>query len=120
MTLRELADFQEEFDSRHEGYFRWNSKVTDENIELLEFLMLSLTGEVGETANIIKKIIRGDFTLTEKKNELQEEVADMFIYLLKLSYQMDIDLEEVYFTKMKKNQERFQKYEKRAEADASR
>lgn len=112
MSLKELVAFQEEFDGRHEGYFRWNSKVTENNMELLEFLMLSLTGEVGEAANIVKKIVRGDFSLAEKKADLQEEIADIFIYLLKLSYQMDMDLEAVYFEKMKKNQERFRKYEK--------
>ena len=115
MTLRELVAFQEGFDSRHEGYFRWNSKITNDNIGLLEFLIVSLTGEVGETANIVKKIARGDCLLDEKKNELREEIADIFIYLLKMSYQMDIDLEEAYLNKMKKNQERFQHYEKRPE-----
>lgn len=112
MTLRELKDIQENFDSRHEGYFRWNSQITDVNIEMLEFLIVSLTGELGEAANIVKKIARGDYLLEEKKNELQEEIADIFIYLLKIAYQMDIDLEQAYLNKMKKNQERFQKYEK--------
>ena len=112
MTLEELIRYQEEFDSRHEGNFRWNSKVTDENIDLLEFLTVSLTGEVGEIANIVKKIARGDFLLEEKKAELEEEMADVFAYLLKMAYQTDIDLETAYLAKMKKNQERFQKYEK--------
>lgn len=115
MTLKELAAFQEDFDSRHEGYFRWNGQITNENIEMLEFLIVSLTGEVGETANIVKKIARGDCLWEEKKNELQEEIADIFIYLLKMSYQMDIDLEEAYLNKMKKNQERFRKYERQSE-----
>lgn len=115
MTLEELVAFQEDFDSRHEGYFRWNSQITNENIDMLEFLIVSLTGEVGETANIVKKIARGDCLLEEKKNELQEEIADIFIYLLKMSYQMDINLEEAYLNKMRINQERFQGYEKRVE-----
>ena len=112
MTLKELTNFQEDFDSRHQGYFRWNSKVTDDNIELLEFLLVSLTGEVGETANIVKKIVRGDTCLEEKRDELREEIADIFIYLLKMSYQMDIDLEAAYLAKMKKNEERFRVYER--------
>lgn len=113
MSLKELMDFQEEFDGRHIGNFCWNSKVTDDNIELLEFLIISLVGEVGEVANIVKKIVRGDFSLAERDNEIREEIADIFIYLLKISYQMDIDLEEAYFEKMKRNQERFKKYENR-------
>lgn len=112
MTLKELADYQESFDSRHEGYFKWNDKVTDENLELLEFLLLSLTGEVGETANIVKKIVRGDFPLSHKIDDLKEEICDIFIYILKLSYQLDIDLEKEYLSKMIKNQERFKQYER--------
>lgn len=112
MTLEELVEAQKNFDSKHKGKFAWDSKITDSNIEMLEFLLVSLTGEVGETANIVKKIVRGDFLLKEKKEELEEEIADIFIYLLKLSYQLDINLEKAYSNKMKKNQERFQKYEK--------
>lgn len=118
MELEELKNYQETFDSKHEGYFRWNSKVTDENVELLEFLLLSLAGEVGEAANIAKKIIRGDFSLTDKKGDLEEEIADIFIYLLKLSYQLDISLEDAYMKKMKKNWERFEKYENKTEVGA--
>lgn len=112
MTLQELIELQKKFDGNHKGNFMWNSKVTDSNIEILEFLLVSLAGELGETANIVKKIVRGDFKLEEKKEDLQEELADVFIYLLKLSYQLEIDLEKAYLEKMKKNQERFRKYEK--------
>lgn len=112
MTLNELMDFQKEFDSRHEGNFKWDTKVSDENLEFLEFLVIALMGEVGETANIIKKILRGDFKLSEKKEDLEEEISDIFAYLLKLSYQMDIDMESTYLKKMKINEERFKKYEK--------
>lgn len=112
MTLNELIDFQKEFDSRHEGTFKWDTKVSDENLEFLEFLVIALMGEVGETANIIKKILRGDFKLSEKKEDLEEEISDIFAYLLKLSYQMDIDIESTYLKKMKINEERFKKYEK--------
>ena len=112
MTLQELIELQQEFDGNHNGNFKWNIKVTDSNIEMLEFLLVSLTGEVGEVANIVKKIVRGDFKLVEKKQDIQEELADVFIYLLKLSYQLEIDLEKAYMEKMKKNRERFLKYEK--------
>lgn len=112
MTLAELIELQEKFDTQHAGKFKWNTKITEENIELLEFLIVSLTGELGETANIVKKIVRGDFELKVKKDELQDEIADIFIYLLKISYQLDIDLEEAYIKKLEKNRERFLKYEK--------
>ena len=96
MTLQELVAFQEDFDSRHKGYFRWNSPITNDNIAL------------------------GDCFLEEKKSELREEIADIFIYLLKMSYQLNIDLEKAYLEKMKKNQERFQRYEKQSEEITSK
>lgn len=111
MTLGELVELQKNFDSGHKGNFRWSSKITDENLELLEFLMVSLTGEVGEAANIIKKIVRGDFTLDDKRNDLQGEIADIFIYLLKISYQLGMNLEEAYMQKLEINRRRFKKYE---------
>lgn len=115
MTLNELIELQKKFDGKHKGNFKWNVKVTDSNIEMLEFLLVSLTGEVGEVANIVKKIVRGDFKLEEKKPDIQDELVDVFIYLLKLSYQLNIDLESAYVEKMKKNRERFLKYEKQDE-----
>lgn len=42
---------------------------------------------------------------------LTEEISDVFIYLIKLVYQLDFDLESEYFKKMKKNEERFKNYE---------
>lgn len=112
MTIHDLIELQKEFDGKHKANFEWNVKVTDSNIEMLEFLLVSLTGEVGEVANIVKKIARGDFKLEEKKTDIEEELADVFIYLLKLSYQLNIDLESAYVKKMEKNRERFLKYEK--------
>jgi NTP pyrophosphatase (non-canonical NTP hydrolase) len=111
MTLNELIDIQRNFDGEHKGKFCWNEKVSGDNLEILEFLIIALIGEVGEMSNLVKKVIRGDFMLDEKKDELSEELADVLAYLLKLSYQLDIDLEKAYLNKMVKNKERFQKYE---------
>ena len=113
MTLNELIKYQKRFDRNHSSNFEWSVKISEKNIEMLEFLLLSITGELGETANIVKKIVRGDFSLAEKKTEIAEELADIFIYLLKLSYQLDINLESAYFNKMKQNEVRFRHYEHR-------
>ena len=112
MTFAEMIEHQKCFDSQHTSRFDWDEPIDDSNIEMLEFLLLSLTGELGETANLVKKVRRGDFLLSEKKVEISEELADMLIYLIKLSYQLDIDLEEAYKIKMEKNVERFKHYER--------
>jgi NTP pyrophosphatase (non-canonical NTP hydrolase) len=54
--------------------------------------MMALVGEVGELANYLKKIDRGDFTLEEKKIEVGKEIADIQIYLDLLALYLDIDL----------------------------
>ncbi len=112
MTLAEMIERQRAFDSRHASRFEWDRPIDENNLEMLEFLLLSLVGELGETANLVKKIRRGDFALADKKPDIGEEMADMLIYMLKLSYQLDIDLEQAYTDKMKKNMERFKHYER--------
>ena len=112
MTLRELVNLQRQFDGKHESTFPWDVPITDNNLENLEFLLVAFAGEFGEVSNIVKKIVRGDFSLDEKKNEISEEIADMFAYLIKMSYQLDIDLESAYLEKVEKNKEKFRHYEK--------
>lgn len=101
-----------EFDKSHKSTFCWDSPITQENLEVLEFLLVALMGELGESSNIVKKIVRGDFTLDEKKADLSEEFADILIYLIKLSYQLGIDLETACTEKIAKNYDRFKHYEK--------
>ena len=62
----------------------------------------AVLGELGEAANLIKKIERGDFTLDEKRNELGKELADVQVYLDILAYRADVDLGEA--TKQKWNE----------------
>jgi NTP pyrophosphatase (non-canonical NTP hydrolase) len=112
MTIEELMNLQAEFDKAHKGKFDWNEKIDDGNIEMLEFLLISMFGEIGETANLVKKSVRGDFPLSFIKDNLSEEITDIFIYLIKICNQLDINLEKSYLEKRKKNIERFRKYEK--------
>lgn len=52
----------------------------------------AVASEVGEAANIIKKIERGDFTLDEKRSDLADELADIVVYLDILAMRAGIDL----------------------------
>ena len=110
MTLKELADVQRRFDEQHESDFQWDTMISQDNIPMLGFTLLALSGEVGETSNLVKKIWTGDCSLCERRADLQEEIADIFAYLLKLTYQLDFDLEQAYLEKNRKNYERFAKY----------
>lgn len=67
-------------------------------------LALALCGEVGELAEIFQ-------WLTEKQSSLQgnalnhagEEMADIFLYLLRLSDQLGLDLLDCAYRKLEKN-----------------
>lgn len=59
----------------------------------------ALTGEVGEAANIIKKIRRGDLTVDEARTELGKELADIAIYLDILAFRLGLDLGNVVIHK---------------------
>jgi NTP pyrophosphatase (non-canonical NTP hydrolase) len=52
----------------------------------------AVMGELGEAANIIKKIERGDFTLDEARYALSKEFADVLTYLDILAFRCGIDL----------------------------
>lgn len=109
-SINELKQIQKEFDLAHQGNIPFYEVITEQNIEALEHLIVCTLGELGEFANIVKKIKRGDFTLADKKDELSEEITDVFIYLLKISNQMNIDLEKEYFKKMNINKTKFEKF----------
>jgi len=69
--------------------------------------VLCLAGEVGELANLVKKIVRGDFTLDEKREEVENEVADIFTYFLCIAGLLEIDPQWVYERKHVLNEARF-------------
>ena len=112
MTLNEIKSFQKEFDLKLKGNIEFFEEISEDNIDPLEHLIVCMLGEFGEFSNIIKKVKRGDFTLSEKKDEIDEEFIDMFIYMIKIANQLEINIEKEYLTKMKKNKKKFEKFEK--------
>jgi NTP pyrophosphatase (non-canonical NTP hydrolase) len=110
-SLNELIAQQRAFDERHAGSLPFYSPIDEQNLPDLEHLLVCLIGEIGEFANILKKVRRGDFPLSSVKGELNEELSDVFIYLLKIAGQFNVDLEEEYHKKMNKNEVKFKRYE---------
>ncbi len=70
---------------------------------------LSLCGEVGEFANILKKVDRGDLNYNDAvvKHKLAMELTDVFIYLLNIAGLMRVNLHESYKVKRQENERRF-------------
>lgn len=54
--------------------------------------MVAVVGEVGEAANVMKKVRRGDMTAEEAKPILAKEFADIAIYLDLMAKQHGVDL----------------------------
>ena len=115
MDLKEITKFQREFDEKH-GW-NWANSSEKEKLEHLQYGTIALTGEVGEFANLVKKILR-EFNSTGKLpgkdmyEKLKEELTDVFIYLLKLADQaLEMDIEKEYFKKMKFNEVKFKRFE---------
>lgn len=70
---------------------------------------VAMFGEVGEFANIVKKIERGSLDLNdgEVQFNLRDELADVLIYLLNLAGMLKIDLLYAYNDKRERNEVRF-------------
>lgn len=78
----------------------WQNKVNKGfNTTNVEKEFCLLYGEVGEAFNAYNK----------KKNDLNEEIADIAIYLFGLSEMLGFDLEDEIVKKMKKNKKRVYK-----------
>ncbi|MFN7939152.1 MAG: MazG nucleotide pyrophosphohydrolase domain-containing protein [Bryobacteraceae bacterium] len=110
-TIQDLAELQREFDLRHgKPGNPWYQQIDATNLPVLLELTVALAGEVGEFANATKKITRGDLTFEAAKPHLASELADIFIYLLKLTSQLSIDLEGEFRSKLDLNEQRFAGY----------
>jgi NTP pyrophosphatase (non-canonical NTP hydrolase) len=96
-TLKELAN------KAMEMSLHWFPEVADS----LQHHTLGLAGEVGEFANLVKKIDRGDTTVEEIREQLGEEAIDVLIYLLNIFAVLEIDPDMVLYNKNNANWDRF-------------
>ena len=113
MDLKELQNLQKDFDLKYFPEF-WNIKDYEDFLDRLEYLTVALTGEVGEFANLVKKMRRDYLHINKERNDLlddlREELTDVFIYTLIAANILEMDLEHWFRRKMMKNQDRFKKY----------
>lgn len=66
----------------------------------------AVVGELGEYANLRKKVERGDLTPEEASPLLADELADVVIYLDILAFQLGIDLGNAVMNKWNHTSER--------------
>lgn len=79
---------------------------------------LSLAGEAGEFANVVKKIDRGSLQWADAavRHKLAMELTDVFVYTLNLAGLIGIDLGRTYETVRKNNDIRFTEQRRQREA----
>lgn len=68
----------------------------------------AVAGELGEAANIIKKVKRGDISLEDARESLANEFADIVTYLDILAFQAGINLGEATMKKFNEVSKRVQ------------
>jgi NTP pyrophosphatase (non-canonical NTP hydrolase) len=89
---------------------RWFGMTMDEpSVRTLVHYSLSLCGEAGEFANIVKKVDRGSLDLNNAivKHDLADELIDVLTYLLNIAGVLKVDLLKGYLAKRDKNELRF-------------
>jgi len=90
-----------------------NAATTDPKVlvRALAHHTLSLCGEAGELANLVKKVDRGtvDITNIVFQSDAREELTDVFIYVLNIAGILGMDLLQEYLRKRDKNVARFTK-----------
>jgi NTP pyrophosphatase (non-canonical NTP hydrolase) len=109
--MQTIQDFQ--------AFHRWFDQKNNFDPDIL-FNMVLLSGEVGEVAQVLKKIrrkarlLQGEhepeeamaLALSEYRENLGHELADCLAYLFKLANYAGIDLQEAYLRKMAENLDR--------------
>ena len=113
-----MTNKQNNFDSEH-GWVLKTDDVT-EMIKIINNDLIGLFGEIGEFANIVKKInLYADRVGNEElktyfvnnKDHLEEELIDSLIYLMRIASHLKIDLTSAYLQKLAINTEKYKDFE---------
>lgn len=119
MELKELIEKQKQFDKDH-GWTLDNDNF-EEVLKAINKDLIGLFGEIGEFANLVKKINlildsqNTDNTLQTYlnfKDKLSEELIDSLIYLFRISTHLNIDITSTYLKRLDYNRKKFKEYER--------
>lgn len=72
----------------------------------LAYVSLGLTGEAGEVANKVKKILRGDGFSWDNRDALVSELGDVLWYVAALARELQVPLDSVARINLRKLEER--------------
>jgi dCTP diphosphatase len=87
------------------------SKIRDwEQFHNPKNLAMALSVEVSELVEIFQWSNNGGLTEIKdpkKRDRIKEEIADIFIYLIKISNKLDLDVEQIINQKIDKNEKKY-------------
>ena len=113
MDLKQISDLQIRMDELHGFPVTFASKR--EKYDQLSKDLIGLFGEIGEFANIVKKInIKLDrpqdyeLEVLEAEGLLREELVDSLIYIIRISAILGVELQSELLKKMKLNESRYE------------
>lgn len=100
----------------------WSLKTgsAHEKLEFINKDLIGIMGEIGEFSNLIKKlnllaerenVEELEIALKGKQSQLEEELIDSFIYLIRIATHLDVDITKTYLNKLNINKSWFTKYE---------
>ena len=96
MDIKEIQDKLARFAEERD----WNQFHSPKN------LAMALTSEVGELNELFQWLTEEQSNNVDN-NEVRQEIADIFIYLLRLSDKLDIDIEEAVKEKIEINAKKY-------------
>lgn len=107
--LQAIIDRQRASDAAR-GWNVYDQELSEEEfVKQLHYTTVNLLGDLGEFANDVKKSHREGGV---RISELREELTDTFIYVLKLSLLLEMDLDKEHEKKVAKNDKRFAHHKK--------
>ena len=100
MDIKEIQDKLAKFAEERD----WDQFHSPKN------LVMALTSEVGELTELFQWLTEGQSSIKDdssKTDEIRQEIADIFIYLLRLADKLDIDIEEAIREKIEINAKKY-------------
>ena len=100
-AIKDLQDRLEKFAHERD----WNKFHTPKN------LVMAICGECGELADVFQWLSEDDSKKEnidpKLKDKAEEEIADIFLYVLRLAHKMDINLKEAALKKLELNKVKY-------------
>lgn len=93
-----FKQFQDACEIRHQEQLQKFGLDHGENWSVNDWIV-AVTGELGELANIAKKVRRKDFPIEQVREELGKEWADIIAYMFYLAKKLEIDPATVVINK---------------------